>query len=199
VTEALDVISDVSRAAALLDPTRLRLIENLAEPHSAAGLARKLQLPRQRVNYHLRELQKAGLVEPVEERRRGNCVERIVRATARSYLIGPEALGRLGSEPGQIQDRLSWSYLISVAARAIRELAALARRATSSGLRLATLTLETEVRFASPEARAAFAEELAAGLAQLTAKYHQATAPDGRTFRFFVGGYPSAPPPPKEG
>lgn len=199
MAEALGVISDLAQAAALLDPTRLQLVAHLAEPHSAAGLARKLKLPRQRVNYHLRELEKVGLVEPVEEKRKGNCVERIVRATARSYLIGPEALGQLGSEPGQIRDRLSSSYLIAVAARTIRDLATLRRRAESLGRRLATLTLETEIRFESSEARSAFAEELASTLAQLTAKYHRASSPGGRTFRFFVGGYPSVPTLPKEG
>jgi hypothetical protein len=135
----------------------------------------------------------------VEEKRKGNCVERIVRATARSYLISPEALGQLGSEPGQIKDRLSSSYLIAVAARTIRELAALRRRAESLGRRLATITLETEIRFESAQARSSFAEELAATLAQLTVKYHQASSPEGRTFRFFVGGYPSVTARPKEG
>jgi DNA-binding transcriptional ArsR family regulator len=197
--EAINVISNLTQAAALLDPARLRLLEHLAEPHSAAGLARKLKLPRQRVNYHLRELEKVGLVEPVEEKRKGNCVERIVRATARSYLISPEALGRLGSEPGQIRDRFSSGYLIAVAARTIRELAALRRRAESLGRRLATITLETEIRFESSEARSSFAEELAAALAQLTVKYHQASSPGGRTFRFLVGGYPSVHALPKEG
>ena len=75
----------------------------LGEPGSAAGLGRKLGLPRQRVNYHLRELEKEGLLEVVEERKKGNCVERIVRATARSYLISSEALGTLGSRPEEIQ------------------------------------------------------------------------------------------------
>jgi DNA-binding transcriptional ArsR family regulator len=199
MAEAIDVISNLTQAAALLDPTRLRLVEHLAEPHSAASLARKLKLPRQRVNYHLRELEKVGLVEMVEEKRRGNCIERIVRATARSYLIGPEALGRLGSEPGQVRDRLSSGYLIAVAARTIRDLAALRRRAESLGRRLATLTLETEIRFESSEARSAFAEELASMLAQLTVKYHRASSPGGRTFRFFLGGYPAVPALSKEG
>ena len=66
-----------------MDATRLRLVRELVEPDSAAGLAKRLGLPRQRLNYHLRELEAAGLLELVEERRRGNCVERIVRAVAR--------------------------------------------------------------------------------------------------------------------
>jgi DNA-binding transcriptional ArsR family regulator len=61
----------------LLDPERRRLLEALREePDSASGLARRLDDSRQRLNYHLRTLEEAGLVELREERRRGNCVER---------------------------------------------------------------------------------------------------------------------------
>jgi hypothetical protein len=112
-------------------------------------------------NYHLRELEKHGLIEQLEERKKGNCVERIVRATARHYLISPEALGNLASDPGQIQDRFSSTYLVAVAARAIRDLAVLRTRAEKAGKKLATFTLETNVRFASAADQHAFAEELA--------------------------------------
>jgi len=188
---ALEVVRGAAQAAALLDPARLRLLEELAEPDSAAGLARRLKLPRQRVNYHLRELERQKLVELVEERRKGNCLERVVRATARHYLISPEALGSLGADPGSVSDRFSASYLVAVAARAIRELAVLRLRADRAKKRLATLTLQTEVRFASAEDRNAFSEELATALARLAAKYHDEKAEGSRTFRFFLGAYPA--------
>ncbi len=187
----LVVIDDPVCAGLLLDPTRLRILEELAEPDSAAGVARRLSLPRQKVNYHLRELEKAGVVEGVEERRKGNCVERIVRATASTYLVSPAVLGSLGADPERIRDRFSASYLLAVAARAIRELAVLGRWAAKAGMRLSTLTLETEVRFATPADRKAFSEELANAVAALAAKYHREEAPAGRVFRFFVGAYPA--------
>jgi hypothetical protein len=143
------------------------------------------------VNYHLRELEKDGLVELVEERRRGNCNERVVRATARSYLISPEALGGLGSRPEQIRDRFSASYLVATAGQAIRDIGVLQDGAERAGKRLATLTLTSEIRFASAEDRNAFAEELATTLARLAAKYHDGDATGGRRFRFFVGGHPA--------
>lgn len=189
------VIYDAASAAAVLDPTRLRILGELARPgeaaSSAAGLARRLSLPRQKVNYHLRELEKAGVVEGVEERRKGNCVERLVRATATSYLVSPAALGALGVDPERVRDRSSAAYLVAVAARAIRELATLGRWAAKAGMRLSTLTLETEVRFASPADRRAFSEELANAVAALTAKYHRDDAPSGRVFRVFAGAYPA--------
>lgn len=190
-SESINVIRSRATAAKVLQPLRQRILGDLGEARSASGLARRLGLPRQKVNYHLRELEKDGLVELVEERRRGNCVERIVKATARSYLISPEALGTLGSDPEEIRDRFSAAFLIATAARAVRELGELQAGAAAAGKRLATLTLASEVRFATAEARTAFAEDLAAALARLTARYHDETAPGGRRFRFFVGGYPA--------
>jgi DNA-binding transcriptional ArsR family regulator len=187
----MQILQDAESAAALLHPVRLRILERLPEPASAAGVARLLRIPRQQVNYHLRELESAGLVEFVEERRRGNCMERMMRATARSYVVGPQALGPLGAAPELVRDRLSLAYLASLGARIIRDLAYLAERAAAAGKRISTLGMETEVRFANAADRAAFAQELTGSVAQLVAKYHDASAPGGRSFRVVLGVFPS--------
>ena len=79
----------------------------------------RLGIPRQRLNYHLKALEQCGLLECVEERRKGNCTERILRATARSFVISPDALGTLGPTPESARDRFSASYVVAVAARTI--------------------------------------------------------------------------------
>ena len=188
--QPLNLVQGAAQAAVILEPLRMEMLERLAEPDSAAGLARQLSLPRQKVNYHLRELEKGGFVELVEERRKGNCVERLYRATARCYVIDPAVLGRLGADPEKVRDRFSSAYLVAVAAKAIRDLAALRARAETAGKRLVTMTLQTEVRFASAADRAAFAEELAESIARLAAKYHNEHVEGGRSFLFFLGGYP---------
>jgi DNA-binding transcriptional ArsR family regulator len=162
----------------------------LREPDSATGLARRLKLPRQRINYHLKVLEGAGLVELVEERRKGNCLERVVRATARAFIISPEALGELGPSPEMAADRLSSAYLIAAAGRTIRDVAVLKDKARGEGKRVATLTLETDVRFASAEDRAKFADELADAVARIAARYHDDRAPSGRKFRLLAAVHP---------
>lgn len=191
MTTALNFVANTAGAAALLNPLRLQILERLREPDSASGLSRLMKMPRQKLNYHLRELEKYGLIEPVEERKRGNCVERIVRATARHYLISPEALGNLATDPAQIQDRFSSTYLVAVAARAIRDLAALREQAEKAGKKLATFTLETEVKFASATEQHAFSEELANAVAKLVTKYHDEKSSGGRRYKFIVGAYPA--------
>jgi DNA-binding transcriptional ArsR family regulator len=187
----LDLIHDPARAAALLSPLRMRMLEQMGEPESASSLARQFRLPRQKLNYHLRELERNGFVEFVEERRKGNCIERLYKATARFYVIDPAVLGRLGADPHEFQDRFSSAYLVAVAAKTIRDVAVLRERAQKAGKRLATFTLQTEMQFASAADRAAFIEELTAEIARLAAKYHNEQAPGGRRFQFVLGAYPT--------
>lgn len=194
MSAALQVVQDPAAAESLLKPDRLRILERLAQPDSAAGVAKRLEMPRQTVNYHLRELEKAGLVEFVENRMKGNCRERVLRAAARSYLISPAALGSLGVSASEARDRFSSAYLVSAAARLIHEVAFARQRAAEASKSIATLSLETSIRFSSAQARHAFAEDLANAVAQLATKYHDPKAPGGRTFRLMAGCWPAVTP-----
>jgi DNA-binding transcriptional ArsR family regulator len=186
----VELVHDSRGALKMLDPLRLKILEGLRSPDSASGVARKLELPRQKVNYHLRELEKHGFVEPVEERRKGNCVERVVQATARYYLILPQTLGQMALDPETVQDRFSSTYLVAVAAQAIQDLASLQQGATNANKKLATLTLQSEISFRSAAARNAFAEELSNQMAQLILKY-DGHGKGSRRFRMLLGLYPA--------
>lgn len=190
MTVAVDVIEDTERAQALLHRARLELLRHMEEPASAATLARRLDLPRQRVNYHLRELEAQRLIELVEERRRGSVSERVYRRTGQGYAISNAALGEIGASPEDVRDRYSAEYQIALASRAIAELGALRAGAAAAGKRLPTLSLDVAVRFASAASRAAFFEELTAAVADLVHRHHDEGAPGGREFRVQLGAYP---------
>ncbi len=185
------VIESASAAEASLDPTRARLLAELAEPGSATTLAAKVGLARQKVNYHLRLLEQHGLVELVEERRKGNVTERVLRATAASYVISPSALAAVQPDPERSPDRLSAQWLLAVASRLVRDVGLLITRAAKARQRLATFALSGNVRFASPADRAAFAEELASAVTRLIGKYHDETAEGGRDHRVIVAIHPT--------
>ncbi|HEX6644398.1 MAG TPA: helix-turn-helix domain-containing protein [Gemmatimonadales bacterium] len=187
---ALAVVREPAPAASLLEPVRRRVLELLREPGSAAEVARTLGVPRQRIGYHVRELERQGLLRKVGTRRRGTAGERLLQATARHYLISPELIGALGADPAAVRDRLSSTYLVAVAAESIRTVAALREGAERQGKKLPTLTLDVDVCFESPASQHAFAEELARCLAGLAGRFHRPDAPDGRTFRFAVLGHP---------
>lgn len=193
----LDVaaISDPSAAEATLDSTRVRLLAELREPASAAGLAERVGLPRQKVNYHLRLLERHGLVELVEERRKGNCTERVLRATAASYVISPGALDAVAPDPLQAPDRLSARWLLALASQLVRDVGQLLAGAERASQRLATFALDGEVRFASAVDRAEFTEELATAIAALVARYHDENAPRGREHRIVLAVHPASKAP----
>jgi DNA-binding transcriptional ArsR family regulator len=188
------VIADPAAAEASLDPVRTRLLAELAEPGSATMLAARIGLPRQKVNYHLRTLERHGLVELVEERRKGNVTERVLRATGASYVISPQALGLVQPDPARSPDRLSAFWLLALAARLVRDVGALIMGAARAQKRVATFALDAEVRFATAADRAAFAEELATTVTALVARYHDGGAPHGRDHRVVVAIHPTVKP-----
>ena len=189
----VEVIDDAAAAEASLDPMRSRLLAELAEPASAAGLAARLGLPRQKVNYHLRTLEGHGLIELAEERKRGNLTERVMRAKAAAYVISPAALPQFQPDPSRSPDRLSARWLVAVAARTVREVGELMRRAAGAQQRVATYAIDAEIRFASAADRAAFAAELTETVTQLVSRYHAGDAPDGRDHRVVVVLHPTIP------
>lgn len=195
----IHVIEDPAAAAVALEPMRSRLLSELASPASAATLAARVGLGRQKVNYHLNALEAHGLVRLAQERKWGGLTERLLVATAASYVVSPGALGPVAADSGRDVDRLSASYLVALGARLVSEVGDLVRRATAAGQRLATLAVDAEVRFRSATDRAAFSHELSAAVTALISKYHDDTAPGGRVHRVMVVAHPLPKTPgPKE-
>ena len=185
------MIEDPAAAAVSLDPIRARLLAELAVPGSASSLAARVGLPRQKVNYHLRTLEQHGLVELVEERRKGNMTERMLRATASSYVISPAALSAVAPDPSRAPDRLSARWLLAVAGRLVRDVGELLTGAAKARQKVATFAIDGEVRFANAADRSAFAEELTVAVTRLVGKYHDEEALGGRRHRLVVAVHPA--------
>jgi DNA-binding transcriptional ArsR family regulator len=192
------VIDDPAAAEVSLDPVRAQLLTELSEPASASALAARLGLARQKVNYHLRELERHGLVELVEERRKGNMIERVMRATASSYVISPATFAAFAPDPDRAPDQLSALWILALAARLVKEMGELIARARRAHRPLATFAIDTEVRFGSASDRARFAAELADAIDGLASKYHDERAARGRRHRLIVALHPTITRPPSE-
>lgn len=188
------VIDNPAAAEVTLDPMRARMLAELVEPASATMLAARVGLARQKVNYHLRELERHGLIELVEERKKGNVTERLMRATALSYVISPAVLAAVQPDAARSPDQLSASWLVALAARLLREVGALIADSAKARKPLATFGLDAVVRFANPVDRAAFAEELTTTVAALISRYHDENAPRGRDHRIVIALHPGLKP-----
>ena len=201
----IGLLRQPAQAAVLLyHPLRVKILAALLEPDSATGVARRMNLPRQTVNYHVRELARARLLARAGRRRRRRLYEQCYVATARGYALSPELLGKLAADPAQVADKLSAAYLVGLAAKMQTELGHVTELAERAGKRLATLSLNTEIRFLSPEQRAKFTEELQSAIidviGRLSAPYRNSdgSPAEGRPFRLVLGCYPIPPEePPK--
>lgn len=191
---AIEVIDDPAAAAVALEPVRSRLLAELAEPASAASLAARLGIPRQKVNYHLHALESHQLVREAETRKWGGLTERLLVATAACYIVSPGAMGAAAADPARKADRLSASYLIALAARIVSEVKLLMGRSEELDKRLPTLSIDAEIRFRSGAERAAFTRDLTAAVTKLAARYHDASAPGGRSHRLVVVAHPLVRP-----
>ncbi|MEN8374875.1 MAG: winged helix-turn-helix domain-containing protein [Gemmatimonadota bacterium] len=176
-------------AVLLRDPERRRLVDELRElPDSAAGLAQRLGQTRQRLNYHLRALEEAGVLELHQERLKGNCLERILRPTATSYLVDPGVVDGVPA-PDSAGDRASAAFLLALAARAVAELGRLWRRAGRERKRLATAGIESRVLLARPADMEAFVADLTDAVADVVRRHHDDRA-GARPFRVLAAAYP---------
>ncbi len=196
---AWDLVGSMGRASALLHPLRLRILDALREPDSASGLARRFRMPRQKMNYHVRELARAHFLERAGQRRRRNMIERRYRTTAQGYVLSPELLGTMGLPREHTEDVLSAGYLLGMMAVAQAELARASREAATQRKRLTTLSVSAELRFESAEQRAKFAAELRRSIIDVIGRFASpqtmadGSAGAGRPYRLILGCYPIPP------
>ncbi len=189
-----DLLGEPERVRLALSPIRRRLLERLREPASATQVAAELGLSRQRVNYHLRELEQAGMLELVEERPRRGFTERILAARADAFIVDPGVMGMVAEI--EAQDRYAAEHLIGAASAVVRDVARMQSAAQREGTRLLTFTIEADVRFAEPADVERFCDRLAGLLAETVAEH--GTAAGGRPYRLVLGGHPASVQSPTE-
>ena len=183
---AVELLERDGQVKAALAPIRRRLLELLRQPASATELAGRTGLSRQKVNYHVRVLERAGLVELVETRQRRGCTERVLRATADELVVDPRILAP--RERLRSRDRYAAEHLVDAAADVVRSVSRLQAGASAADRRLLTFTVEADIIFGQPADVHAFTDALAEAVADLAGQYGSA---DGQRFRLLVGGHPA--------
>ena len=197
----LESVSNAQRAGVLLHPLRLEILSRARTARSATEIAAELDLPRQKVNYHVRELARAKFLRKAGRRRKRNLYEQRYVATARSYVLSPELLGPVEADRRRIEDRLSAAFLLALSAQVQGELGRAATEATEQGKRLSTLSIDSEIRFETAEQREGFAVALRDAISRVIADHTSpAERPDGspgpgRPYRLVLGCYPIPPKP----
>ena len=193
MSSSVALVSDAAKARAALTPLRRELLERLHQPGSASSLAGELAISRQKLGYHLRVLEEAGLVKLVEERPRRGFVERVLVACADTFVLDPALVaGTNEARAGEVQDRHASEHLVRVAAGVVREVARMREEADSEGKRLLTLTVEAELTFETPADFDAFAEQLSDAVTALAKRYCASPVrKGGRRYRLVAVAHPA--------
>lgn len=195
----IEVVRDHRRASALLHPLRLRILRQTAEPASATEVASRLGLPRQRVNYHFRQLIRVGFLRPAGSRRKRNMVEKRYLASAQGYVISPEIVGEARADWRRVEDMQSAAYLIALLAHAESDLARLFPTAGKNRPPARTMSLKTQFRLRTEQERERFARAVRQALADVV--FRQTTpavredggAGPGTLHRLVLACYPYEP------
>lgn len=187
MTDRVAVLDRTDQLVAITHPTRLRVLDALRAPDSAAAVARHLGEPRQRINHHVRELAKAGLLIEAGERRKGNFVEQLYRSVAGTFVVSPRVTFGDAARLQAVADQVSLRHLVEVGERLQHAAAALLDRAAFDGEQIPSAAVETTVRFAHAQARAAFLDDYLALTAALVERY---AAPAGEAYTVAVVVHP---------
>jgi len=172
----------------LSHPIRRRVLEALRVPSSAAAVAREIGLPRQKVNYHLKELARAKLVRAVGERRKGHLIEKLYETVAGTFVVSPRLAWDSDERDRALRDQVSLRRLVALGEQLQQDAIGLLDRAAFDGDEIPSASVEAEIRFADEQARSAFIEEYLALVGPLLTKYG---AREGRDFRVTLAVYPN--------
>ena len=182
----IQIIETMDQAACATDEMRIRILSALSSPQSATTLAHKFDVPRQKLNYHIKQLETAGLIEVVEERRKRNCIERLFQRKAQTLLFDPNLFGPLNSPKIDTQDRFSWTHVIALLMRSLTELVSLRRIADKQHKKVASFAVDGELSFSSPQDFDVFAKEASQVLQKLAQRYNQKDEGESRRFRLLL-------------
>lgn len=184
-------IEEMEQARTLLKPARLEILKQLDEPRTCPELARFFGETPQKIYYHIKELEKAGLVAKVEEKRVRGTVEGHYQAVARSYWLAPRLVGKIG-DPNLTRDQMSLRILLDLAEDVQADIGYLGMQSTA-GENVPSLSLSGHVHLPDGAQRSAFLDELQTAFQDLLTKYgHLEAEPDidSAEFRLVLLCYP---------
>ncbi len=185
--KAVGLLDDPRQVQALAQPLRAQVLDALREPDSAAGVARTIGGSRQNVNYHMKELERVGLVRHAGERRKGNFIAQLYESTAKRFIVSPRFAWDPERLAATLRDQVSLSHLANLGERLQQHAAALIDRAAFDGEEIPSVSVEAEISFKNEASRSAFMQEYVAILRPLLKKYGART---GENYRVAMAVYP---------
>ncbi len=186
------LVHQAERAGALLNPLRIQVLKLLDEPRTCTEVARALGETPQKVYYHVKVLERAGAVEKVEERRVRAIAEGLYQASARSFWLSPDLVGKVGGSR-RARDQMSLEFLLSLAEGLQSDVGRLAELTHGD---VPSLGLSLEIRLADAADRDRFLREVREAVQNIARNYGSTEARRGSagsgpdSFHLLVACYP---------
>lgn len=184
-------IEDMEQARTLLKPARLEILKQLDEPRTCPDLAQFFGESAQKIYYHIKELEKAGLVAKVEEKRVRGAVEGHYQAVARSYWLAPRLVGKIG-DPNLARDQMSLRVLLDLAEDVQEDIGHLGMQSTA-GEPVPSMSMSGQVHLPDGARRSVFLAEVQTVFQDLLTKYGQVEVDEvteSAEFRLVLMCYP---------
>ena len=160
------VLDQVGQISALFKPIRLEMLTMLAEPRTCGQLAEVFHTSPQKIYYHIKVLERAGLVVKVYEKRVRGIMEGYYQAAAESYWLAPELINKLGGER-RVNGQMSLGYVLGLAGQVQSEVAPLLKHEGE----VPSLGISAQVNLKHGSDRAEFLEELQNAVQKIAEKY----------------------------
>ena len=125
-------------------------------------------------------------------RQRRGFIERVLVACADTFVLDPSLVQRAGDRAVDAQDRHASEHLVRTASALVCDVARMREAADREGKRLLTLTVESELTFATPADFDVFSEQLSDAITALAKRY--AASPlrkGGRRYRLVAAAHPA--------
>lgn len=184
------MVTSTEQAVALLNPLRAEILSGMTEPVSAAEIARSMGETPQKINYHLKALEKVGLVHRVGSRQIRNLVEVLYRAAAKTFVLS-ESLGLPAEAIQHMKDQGSLAHLITVSERIKKDALRLMQHSDKEE-HVPSASLHTRVSLSDEGRRKAFVEEYVQLVRKLTEKYQTEGEADD-AYHVLLAVYPDLP------
>jgi DNA-binding transcriptional ArsR family regulator len=160
------VLDQVGQISALFKPIRLEMLTMLAEPRTCGQLAEVFHTSPQKIYYHIKVLERAGLVVKVYEKRVRGIMEGYYQAAAESYWLAPELINKLGGER-RVNGQMSLGYVLGLAGQVQSEVAPFLKHEGE----VPSLGISAQVNLKHGSDRAEFLEELQNAVQKIAEKY----------------------------
>lgn len=182
-------INQVKKARSLLHPVRVLLLHYLVQPRTCRELSEILNVTQQRLNHHLKELKKAGLIRIVSKKRKGNLLEGVYERTSKTYWFSPKLALPQKLSDHEVQDQLALHHLLLMAETLQADIARLLRNTSNTDI--PNMGFEAEIVLKNDEEREAFTHDALRAFHSIAEKYQTGTD-SGSRFKVMVCSYPKS-------